>query len=214
MSKAGGAGERDGVGYLQYSILTFKEQGFGKGRFFFSGNPETKGACRGNRGQALVELAVAMIAVLVLVAGLLQIVALSRAHLDAIDLARERAGLRALGGLIGAESPPMHYLRNWSAGPDGRPYTRDDVPLRGNPELVRQGILRHARPGSLALRVPGNPLSTAMTDDPLVHHFGLVGVRETSEPVPLLSTVQRMIYRADEITFEPVVWSVRLDGLE
>ena len=168
----------------------------------------------GESGQALVELTVALIAVLVLVAGLLQIAALSRAHLDAIDVARERAGMRALGGLIGAESPPMHYLRNWSFGPDGRAYTRDDVPLRGHPDLVRQGVLRHARPGALGLRLPGNAVSLAMTDEPLVHHFGLVGVRETSEPVPLLSTVQRMIYRADEITFEPVVWSVQLEGLE
>ncbi len=169
---------------------------------------------RKNAGQALIELAVALIAVLVLTAALIQLGTLSRVHLDVQDSARERAGRRSLGEWYGADAPPPIYLRDWSEGPDRRPYTRDDVPLRGNPETVRHNILRHGRPNVLRLHRPGNPFSEAMANDPLVARYGLVGAREESPPIPLLPIIRRLVYQADAITLEATVWSVRLDGLE
>jgi hypothetical protein len=169
---------------------------------------------KSRRGQALIELAAGLVVILVLVAGLLQIGILSRAHLDVVDLARERAGRRALGEWYGTAAPPPVFLRNWSQGTDGRPYTRDDLPLRGNPAAVRDGIVRFGAPAALRVLAPGNAFSAAMDEDPLVTHFGLVGAREESLPIPLLPAVRTLIYRADSITLEATAWSVRLDGLE
>jgi hypothetical protein len=168
---------------------------------------------RPDGGQALLEMTVALVALVVLLIALLELGRLSQVHLDVMNTARERAGRYALAPAYNSGAVPQ-YLANWRTGTDGRRYTRSDRPVPGTEALIRQRVLSHAHPAELRAFAPGNAVSQAMDVEPLVAHFRLVGAREESAPLPLLSATQQLLYRADAVTLEASAWSVWMRGLE
>ncbi len=164
-------------------------------------------------GQAIVELTVALVAVMVLVAALLQIGTLSRVHLDTINNAREEAAMFAVASQYGSVIPGPAYLATWTAGLDGATYSRDDAPVSGNAQGIRDTVLDTARPGALAALRPGNAVSEAAFQSPLVQHFDLVHGRDTSPPQALLPVVRSLLYRRDIITLDADAWMVWTQGI-
>ncbi len=171
------------------------------------------GRGRRDAGQALLEMTVALVGLVVLLIALVELGRLSSTHIDVMNTARERAGRYAIAPTYGSAAAPR-YLADWRTGPDGRRYTRADEPVRGTEARVRQHVLAHAQPAELRAFVPGNAVSAAMDAAPLVAHFHLVGYREESPPIPLMSATQRLLYRADAVTVEASAWTVWLRGLE
>jgi hypothetical protein len=163
-------------------------------------------------GQALVELAAALVVVVVLVAALIQIGRLSQAHLQALNDARERAGSFAASRTGGSDPPDPVLIANWQAGPDRRAYSRDDTYTRASAGALRIAIAEPARPADLSRYVAANPLTRMYAGDPL-DTFGLVHGAAASRPVPLLPAARHLFYDAESITMEADVWMVRLEDV-
>jgi hypothetical protein len=94
------------------------------------------------RGQAMIELIIGLVAVLALFAGLVQISTLAKAQNDTLADARRRVGLWAISDTTIADSPD--YIRHWSDGPDGSPYTADDTFDRASAPAFQQIIVNRA----------------------------------------------------------------------
>jgi len=101
--------------------------------------------CRASRaGQAMVELAAALIAILVVVSGLLQLVLLATADTDTLAEATARAAQRATTGVLLAQTLPV--IADWDPGPDGLRQTKDDRAIPGSLAGVRQVIAGSTAP--------------------------------------------------------------------
>ena len=89
----------------------------------------------------------------------------------------------------------------------------DDIPGVTTPGLIRDDILAYAHPEELDAVVPGNVVSAAMMQDPLIDAFGLVRGHAKSDPVPLIPVARHLFYQADSITIEADAVTVWLKGL-
>ncbi|OGV79940.1 MAG: hypothetical protein A2340_00855 [Lentisphaerae bacterium RIFOXYB12_FULL_60_10] len=165
-------------------------------------------------GQAMVEFLVAMVALMVVVAALLQSSSLGRAHTDAMLRARMEVGRRAQQAVVSMEE--SRFIRDWTPGNDNRRYTRDDQPDSGMaigfqefvvnptvPDLADWAILESLPDQTLpALRGASNPS----------RHFDLIKATE-SETITLLPAVQHLLYRSSTVTLEAEAWMPLLENL-
>lgn len=157
---------------------------------------------QGRRGQALIEMTVALVVIVVLFAALLQIGSLSRAHLATINEARGMAGMAAVSDTYQSISPSASLIAGWSEGDDGVRYSRDDQSIPAGTAAWRQQILPVAHPTELESRVPGNRISALMVKDPLAEELEFVRGHAQSRPVPLLPVVRHLLYSADSVRLE------------
>jgi hypothetical protein len=173
----------------------------------------------GSGGQAMVEFLVGLVAVISLLAGLLQIVTLTRTHLDAMVAARAEAGGFAILDQNLLFDPD--YIRDWDAGPDARRHTRDD-----DPDLsVRVGEFK----GTIVNRAGRNP-NVAPRDWELIESLPdprLGQMRDSDDPdtlfglvkghgggrVALTNAVRHLLYRAEYIDVDADVWLTRTGGV-
>lgn len=165
-------------------------------------------------GQALMEFVVALVAVVVIIAALLQITALSRERLRAIQAARARVATMSLADQYSTMTPEAELMADWSLGSDGRPMSADDRAIATTPDRLRDGVLEHARPEELAAIIPSNVITRAAWRDPLAESFGLVRGTARSDPVELMPVVRNLLYRADDIRVEGDATGVWLKGVE
>ena len=98
---------------------------------------------RGRAGQAAVELAVALVCILLVVSGLLQFILLAHADTDTMAEATARASDDAAGGGLSASFQPV---RDWRKGRDGLIFTRDDEKSGGNLASIRSDIAAKTAP--------------------------------------------------------------------
>lgn len=167
----------------------------------------------GKSGQALLELTVGLVAILVLFAVIVQLGRLQRAHTETLMEARAEAGERALQGSYTITLPGPDYIRDWEPGNDEKAYSRDDTPQLGTAATLANNILSIAQPQQLAEYVPDNPIteySTSVNMDA----FSLVNGTAQSEDIALLPIIQRLIYSADSISMEARVWLTWAEGVE
>ncbi len=162
---------------------------------------------RSRSGQAIVELVVALVAVMVLFAGLLQIGLLANAHTKVMTEARRLAGRNAIEGGVGGMAP--QYIVNWDDGADGVSYSMDDRRLGGSAALFAlMAGERAARGFSLANAVGPNALSD-LAPYPDTVLSGFQGGRSRAT-VPLLPVIRHLVYSADSIELCSEVWMVDL----
>lgn len=157
-------------------------------------------------GQALVELVIAMVAVLALAVALLQIGRLGRAQARAMQDARARADELALSEIFTAPSPRPSFLRDWHPGPDRIAHTRDDRALAGEPGRIRSALSAIVRPGDLEGPLGPNRISILLeAGDPMA---AMDWIRGDAEPVvvPLMPAARRLFYDADAIVLEAETW--------
>jgi hypothetical protein len=162
--------------------------------------------CRGRSGQAIAELVVGLIALLVVFMGMLQIQYLARAHTRVLIDARAQAGQNALANI---KPPPsaLLWISDWQAGSDNIRYSRDDLAVENNNNrmAVSSRIVAPAFPSMLQIYAPANALSTAATPDGLVNELPLwhgLG----SRVVGIFPLIHTLVYGVDSIQVQGDAW--------
>ncbi len=110
-----------------------------------AGNPEIPKSGKGALGQAIVELVIALFAILVIVGGLLQLVIL--AHADTETMAEATATASDAASTAGSFSDSFSAVRDWEPGTDGMVLTRDDRKVGGSLSRPRHDIAARTAPG-------------------------------------------------------------------
>jgi len=162
----------------------------------------------------MVELMIALVAVLALTGGLLQAVSLARVQNEALVKAREKAGQLAMQSVEALASP--EYIRYWLPGPDESPLTRDDTHTVANPDDFRHVIVNKAaatpEEWTAFESVPKNAVEELRHAVHPVNRIGLVGVTEERK-VPLLPIVRSLLYNREAVDVKCCVWLTWTTGL-
>ena len=165
-------------------------------------------------GQAMIEFVVGIVAVLVLFAGLLQIIELSTTRTDAMIEARCEVAQAAIGGADVRGTPS--YLETWEDGADERNFSADDEPTIGNQGSFRSAILDKAAGNDdyawQTLNDMPNDVSDLRASDAPVSRFGLLRGQE-SVTISLIPAIRHLVYDAEEIEIECTVWFPALGGI-
>ncbi|MEI6971263.1 MAG: hypothetical protein WCL44_07060 [bacterium] len=156
-------------------------------------------------GQAIVEFVVAIIAVIVLVAGLIHIGVTSKVHTDVMTAAREEAGLHALNSVVGGSD--AGYIASVQDGADGVNYSADDELPDGNTMGVLQ-IARCAHPAELGAVIGDNAMTATFANPDLVVG-GLVN-GTGSATVHMLPVIQNLVNGEESFEVVSDVWMVDL----
>lgn len=161
----------------------------------------------------MVELVVGLLCILVVLAGLLQIVLLSTADTDAMVDAVAEATSLAAGNLVLAST--FTPVRDWSAGPDGYEQTSDDEARRGSLGSVQSVIARPTAPfGDWSAVDEARHSSIA-----LLHHgllpsttYGFVSARG-ARTVETLPAARILFGLPADMEVRHEVWMTTLGGL-
>jgi hypothetical protein len=162
----------------------------------------------------MLELMIGLVALMALVAGLLQVASLTRAQTDTMVEARAEAGRHSFGSLGISERP--QYIREIDAAPDGRTYSYDDTRTTAGGGAFHDIIISQAtsepdqwtvlsdlhNTSFSELNNSGNPISV----------FGLIE-GTASESVSLQPAVRSLLYRADLINIKSDVWTTWTRGV-
>ncbi len=160
----------------------------------------------GQAGQAIVELVVGLIAIVVLFMGMLQIQRLAREHTQVLSAARQQAGQDALAGAYVLRGDLPKFIHDWQPGPDGAQYSQDDVAQLDNPGTVSMSIAQPARPADLAVYVPNNMVSQEANAGSVLTDFFFVHGHDQSTPVQFYPIIRSAVYGADEVTMQAQAW--------
>ncbi len=171
--------------------------------------PTDKSIAARRAGQAIVEFLAALIVVMVLLAGLLQIARLARAHTATISAARRAAGLAALGAAEPASAAPQ-VISDWLPGSDQRRYTRDDLAVVVSnaavlPALLASRARLEALPGAPANRLAA--MAAGGGGDYALVQGAAAAAIET------LPVIRRLVYPRPEIDVQSDCWLVWTEGL-
>lgn len=165
-------------------------------------------------GQAMIEFIIALVAILAVCAGLLQVATLTKAQTDVMFDARHDAAKDMFA--LALPTSGADYIGHWQTGPDGKPMTADDTANSADGSEFAAKVVGKAVADAadwptieeapdatfLALRGNGAP----------VNQFGLIGAKK-SRSVDLLPAVQHLLYNADSIDVEANVWMTWTRGI-
>ncbi len=158
----------------------------------------------------MAELVVALVVLLVLCAGILQLGSLCLRHSDAIAEARRKAAVRAMGSASPFASP--HFISTRAAGADETQYSRDDETIAGDVNRLQTGIPSYAEPDTLSRYIPGNVFSD-FSESPFPYLFlGLVDGSDEQD-VPMWPIVRQLIYNADSVNVRGDAWLTWAEGV-
>jgi len=171
-------------------------------------------------GQALVEVMVGIVVVMVLVSAILQIALMSKTHTDVMVQARKEAGEIAMFDL----APGMNllanpdYIKDWYEGDDGRRLSKDDEYDTGDIGSFQSIIVNssvHDPSGWDTIdSAPDNRLSLLHSDPMVVNSIGLVkGTASDTLSLSLLPSFRHLIYRADSVELEATAWMTLCKGV-
>lgn len=133
-------------------------------------------------GQALAELAVCLIALLVLLLGFFLISALTMGNVENVIDAREEADKRARDGTLGGES--AQNISHWSYGNRNIPFTADDVPVTQSDALGAAYLNE--------LNIPGRNFNLASAGGSAKEYL-----QTYYNPVPNISAVNVFLHAAN-----------------
>ena len=166
-------------------------------------------------GQAMIELMLGVIMILILVAGGVQLADIMRHH-SAIDARiRGDAGVIAMSPLLFLDTPD--YILTWDGGRDRQRFTADDRRVPGDPAAIKNIADHTARQGSqdwgvfLGLHQPSSIEALHQTPVPMMA-LGFVGVRCTVQ-VPVSDIVQELVYASPEVKEQEDCWMPVMRGL-
>lgn len=163
-------------------------------------------------GQAMVELAVGLVAIIVLLGALIQIGRLTQARSLAMADARAEAGALGMSPTTPAWPLDNEYIYNWQAGRDGRAYTRDDVTIPATSAVDAVQAAVEASGMADVPAPPANPFGGMAAGVNPAEDFALVFGTE-SESVDVLAAIRRLVYNQDTITVSGSAWMVWTEGI-
>ncbi len=164
----------------------------------------------GRAGQAVVELVIALVCILLLVSGLLQFTIMAAADTETRAEATANASADAAGGGLSATFQP---IRDWQRGRDTFTMTRDDVAVGGSLAGVRSDIAGKTVPdGDWSALLDARSTDVrefAQTGD--LTSFGFVHAHSARqiETIPAAA----ILFGLRNPTVENDVWMVKVDGL-
>lgn len=120
---------------------------------------------KNSSGQAIAELVVGLIALVVVFMGMLLVQQLGVMHTRTLMAARLEAGKNALNNVDPSEPPK--WLKSWKAAKGMDTYSAHDVPDFGSPNEVSATVVSYANPSALSGYLPGStnvPFFVAASD--------------------------------------------------
>ncbi len=165
-------------------------------------------------GQALVEVCVCMIGILVVLLSMLELtkIGMLRTHTQM----EARANVAAIMQSDTVLFPTPQFLRTWDEGSDGKRYTAHDVPVTTSPDSFYYTTVTRtvadASDWNILQRIPNDVV--ALRNAPLMPaaYFGLLR-GQASATTDLLPGFQRFVYREDSLTVESEVWMTWTKGI-
>ncbi len=165
---------------------------------------------RGRAGQAVVELVIALVCILILLSGVLQFTIMATADTETRAEATANASANATGIGIAKSFQP---IRDWERGADTFTMTRDDVAVAGSLGAVRSDIVGKTAPdgdwGAMSGVRATDLREFAQTGGPTL--FGFVNAR--SERQIEIIPAAAILFGLRNPTIENEVWMVKVDGL-
>lgn len=175
---------------------------------------------RNKYGQALVEVMICIVVVMVLVSAILQIALMSKAHTDVMVEARSEAGNLAMTDLSQGMNllADPEYIRDWFEGPDTRRLSRDDEHDAGDPGSFQSTIVNasvHDPSGwDIIDAAPYNRLSMLHADPLTVNSLGLVkGSASSTLSLEMLPAFRHLVYRSGSVELEATAWMTLCKGV-
>lgn len=162
------------------------------------------------RGQAMVELIVALVAILVVLTGLTQIGQFGILHSETMRKARRDAGLLAVQDAQAWSAPD--YILDRTPGADNRRYSRDDDFTAANPADFASHVVAYANPMTLQNVIAGNRVSALWNSSFPQLSFGFVH-GDATETTNLLPVVRHLIYDAETLNVQSHVWMTWTRGI-
>ena len=175
---------------------------------------DARGVPRCIAGQALVEMVVGLVAMMLLLVGLLQIGRLAVAHTGAMMRARERADARARAEHYLQTTPQPLYIYDWHPGRDGVRYTQHDVPVPGLHSPIRRDVLSVARTDEIESYLGPGPLQAIEESERISDGLMMVQGRARSESVPIYPLMRRLVVRDEVLSMQHSVWMPWIRGVD
>ncbi|MDA1085536.1 MAG: hypothetical protein O2901_00790 [Verrucomicrobia bacterium] len=151
----------------------------------------------------MIEFIVAIVCVVVIFVGILQIGLLGMARTEVMVEARHEAGAMAMLDIVA--SPLPDYIKDWDEGPDTRPYSADDRSNPGDVYAVATRIAAYADPSQINAVLPDNIITRVESNPEFEIGVGLLK-GDARETVPLFPAITHLVYDEDEIRVEGEVW--------
>ena len=148
-------------------------------------------------GQAMVEMAIGLIGLIVVIGAALQFGRLCHEQTLCLHKARAEAGQFSMGDNYASQGPAASFIYDWNEGVDGVPYSHDDKPILAGSDAVSAALLDPARPDLLKRYIPTNMISALHDTAGLIAGFDLVHGKDKSDDIPLYPVVRHLIYDSD-----------------
>jgi len=176
---------------------------------------KTKGTlCRRTGGQALIEVCVCLIGIVVILLAMVELTNLSMIQTRTMTEARANVARVMQDEIV--LFPTADFLQTWEEGADGKRYTADDVPVTASVSSFYGTIVNKSVSDASDWNVfAGNPnhiVDLHNTPGIVSPFFGLLK-GDASETTNLLPGFQRFIYGAETITIESEVWMTWTKGI-
>lgn len=162
----------------------------------------------------MAEFLVALVCIMALFVGLLQIASLTATQNRTLVEARREAAEQAMSdpAVLGTAD----YIEEVLVGDDGSAYSVDDEYTDGSESDFTMGLVDLAAADAASWNiidgVPGNQVSAI--HDTSVPTFEMQMVSgDDGDTVPLISAVQKLLYDAEEIDVESEVWMPWIRGI-
>ena len=167
-------------------------------------------ALRHRSGQAIMELVVALVVVLFLLAAIIQYCSVGVQHTRALSEARHLAAVKAMADTASFEAPL--FIQACTEGPDGVAFSRDDGVILDDPAILKEGIVSYAKPAKIDQYKPDNPVSAVGKSEIPEILFGLVQ-GEQKKTLPLMPIISKLVYQKSDIEVRGSAWLTWTKGI-
>lgn len=165
-----------------------------------------------------MELAVALVLLLIILTGILHVSRMARTSLFLQSVLRGKAGERAMDPF--ATSIAAEYISNWDAGADRIEYTADDQPIKNsvNLSLTFASLCQHSAdsPDDWQYVADHTQLPVSMVQL-FNSSFISTAVEMTQEKerlyVPVDPVIRDLVYGKEDVAIEEEVWMPLMGGL-
>lgn len=163
-------------------------------------------------GQALVELIVALVGLLVVFTAVLTLAHLGFSRTHVMIKAREQAGQYAMAPVPVSEAPGAQFIQDWQTGPDSRSHSSDDQAQSADPTLAARMLVDPSKPVELEARLPDNEIS-ALTSASLLQGFNILHARVSTNNIQLMPAVRNLYYNKADLSIDGDVFMVWTSGI-
>lgn len=161
------------------------------------------------RGQAMIEFVIALMVIVILVAGIAQFIELGTARGNILSSIRGDVGMDAIDGNDIGDSPD--YIQDWKEGADETRHTADDRKVQGGAATLGSDVL------SRTVRDPADwvYVETAKNRDILSARAGSAAALgfvhgDEKEEIDLLPAMRNLLGGKDSVTVGAELWMPRL----